>query len=263
MKSGVHMSLKSYISQKVGLTDVDINFQRIYNLGFQAQRFVDSNKERKTILEVIKPYTHVNYQRLKFLWNISEKVAVGKTPGAFVETGVWKGGCAGILSYISKKYDYNNGLYFFDSFEGLPQPTSEDGKDAKTFALGEIEGELKSINKVQAEENYIKELLFNKLEIDHSKVNIVKGWFQDTLPVYKKVIGGIAVLRLDGDWYKSTKVALENLYDLVIPSGYIIIDDYYFWDGCKKAVDEFIVKNRLQVEIKKQDASGAYFIKQN
>lgn len=255
------MSIKSYLSQKIGFTDVDSNFQNIYNLGFEAQRLIDSNRERKTVLETIKPYTHVNYQRLKFLWNVAEKVAGSGIPGAFVETGVWRGGCAGILSYISKKYDYNNGLYFFDSFEGLPQPTSKDGKDAKTFAVGKTEGKLKSINKVQAEENYIKELLFNKLGIDTLKVNIVRGWFQDTLPVYKNVIGDIAILRLDGDWYESTKVALENLYGLVRPGGYVIIDDYYFWDGCKRAVEEFINNNKLKVEIKRQDASGAYFIK--
>lgn len=255
------MSIKSYLSQKIGFTDIDSNFQRIYNLGFQTQMLLDSNKERKAILEVIKPYTHVNYQRLKFLWDISEKVAISGISGAFVEAGAWRGGCAGILSYISKKYDYKNRLYFFDSFEGLPQPTPEDGKDAKTFADGKVEGELKSIEKVQAEESYIKELLFSKIGIDHSKVNIVKGWFQDTLPIYKNIIGDIVILRLDGDWYESTKVALENLYGLVKHGGYIIIDDYYFWDGCKKAVDEFIVKNKLQVEIKRQDASGAYFIK--
>ncbi len=255
------MSVKSNLSQKIGLTDVDSNFQKIYNFGFEAQRFLDNNKERKSILETIKPYTHVNYQRLRFLWNVAERVSVSEPPGAFVETGVWRGGCAGILSYISKKYHYKNGLYFFDSFEGLPQPTFEDGKDAETFAVGKTEGELKSINKVQAEENYIKELLFDRLVIDPSKVNIVKGWFQDTLPLYKNRIGDIAILRLDGDWYESTKVALENLYGLVRPGGYIIIDDYYFWDGCKKAVDEFIKDNELRVEIKRQDASGAYFIK--
>ncbi len=255
------MSIKSYIAQKVGFTDVGSNFQKIYNLGFETQRFLDNNKERKSILETIKPHTHVNYQRLKFLWEVAERVAVKGTPGAFVETGVWRGGCAGILSYISKEYDYKNGLYFFDSFEGLPQPTSEDGKDAETFAVGKNKGKLKSIKKVQAEENYIKELLFNKLEIDPSKVNIIKGWFQDTLPVYKDKIGDIAILRLDGDWYESTKASLENLYDLVRQGGYVIIDDFYFWDGCRKAVEEFIINNKLQVEIQRQDASGAYFIK--
>ena len=71
---------------------------------------------------------------------------------------------------ISKKYHYPNTLYFFDSFEGLPQPSIKDGRDAKIFANGESKGDLKSINKVKAEEGYIKELLFEKLEIDPTKV---------------------------------------------------------------------------------------------
>ena len=121
---------------------------------------------------------------------------------------------------ISKKYHYPNTLYFFDSFEGLPQPSIKDGRDAKIFANGESKGDLKSINKVKAEEGYIKELLFEKLEIDPTKVYIIKGWFQDTLAKNKNKIGKIAILRLDGDWYESTKVALENLYDLVVPGGY-------------------------------------------
>ena len=103
--------------------------------------------------------------------------------------------------------------------------------------------------------------MFIKLQIDESKVHLVKGWFQDTLPIYKKKIGKISILRLDGDWYESTKVALDNLYDCVVSGGYVVIDDYYFWDGCKKAVDDFILERKLQVTIRRQDASGAYFIK--
>ncbi|MDA1337825.1 MAG: class I SAM-dependent methyltransferase [bacterium] len=255
------MSLKSYLAYKIGFTDVDDNFQKFYNVSFEIQRFLDNNEERQSVLKVVRPYTHVNYARLKFLWKLAGKVSRNKINGAFVETGVWRGGCAGILAYISKKYNYQNKLYFFDSFEGLPQPSIKDGRDAKIFANGESKGDLKSIKKVKAEEGYIKELLFEKLEIDPTKVYIIKGWFQDTLAKNKNRIGKIAILRLDGDWYESTKVALENLYDLVVPGGYIIIDDYYFWDGCKKAVDEFISNNNLKVEIKRQDASGAYFIK--
>ena len=179
-----------------------------------------------------------------------------------METGVWRGGCAGILAYISKKYGYKNALYFFDSFEGLPQPTHEDGADARIFADKKIDGKMEAINKLIAPESYIKKLLFEKLQIEADKVNIVKGWFQDTLPAVKNKIGPISILRLDGDWYESTKVALENLYDQVEAGGMILIDDYYFWDGCRRAVDEFIVDRKLKVKMKKQDLDGTYFIKE-
>jgi hypothetical protein len=222
----------------------------------------DFNPERKSLLSKIENYTHVNYQRLKSLYDISEKVSIQKIPGSFVETGVWKGGCAGILSYVAKKYDYRNNLYFFDSFEGLPEPTEKDGSDAVKFAKGKKAGNLKSISKVAAGDEYIKDLLYHKLKIDQKKVHLVKGWFQDTLPTSSKEIKKIAILRLDGDWYESTKVVLDWLYDAVVPGGYVIIDDYYYWDGCKKAVQDFIKEKGLSVTIRRQDMSGAYFIKQ-
>lgn len=236
-------------------------FQYVYKLSFELQRYFDTNRERQEVLKILPPYTHVNYKRLQFLWDAAETCAQLGMKGSFVETGVWRGGCAGILSYIAKKYGYKNSLYFFDSFEGLPQPSKKDGLDAVKFAGNINMGQLKSINKISADETYLQELLFHKLGIDPTKINIVKGWFQNTLPIYKKKIPSIAILRLDGDWYESTKIALNNLYGLVICGGYVIIDDYYFWDGCRKAVDEFIKENNLTVVIKKQDTSGAYFIK--
>ena len=255
------MSLKSYLFIKSGLSDADYRFEKIIKLSFDIQRLFDTNGERRSFLKKIRGFTHVNYQRLKVLWDLANEYAKNKKPGAFVEAGVWRGGCAGILSHISKKYGYKNRLFFFDSFEGLPQPSSKDGKNAEIFADKNNKGVLRSIKKLIAEDIYIKSLLFDILKIDKSKVKIVKGWFQKTLPKYKKITGPIGILRLDGDWYESTKVCLENLYDLVLPGGYIIIDDYYFWDGCKKAVDEFVKTNNLGVKILPQDTSGAYFIK--
>lgn len=257
------MSLQSYLLLKFGFNDIDERFEKVNKLLFDIQNTFDTNKERRTLLKEIKEHTHVNYARLKGLWDIATEYCKNKGKGSFVETGVWRGGCAGILSHISKKYGYKNKLYFFDSFEGLPEPVAKDGADAKKFADGNMNGQLKSIKKLIADESYIKNLLFKKLEIDKSRVKIVKGWFQKTLPRYKLTIGPIGILRLDGDWYESTKVCLENLYDLVEPGGYIIIDDYYYWDGCKKATDEFIKLRNLDVEIIPQDTSGVYFIKSN
>lgn len=256
------MSLKSYILNQLGHQDIDRSFSRIYHLSFKLQQFFDFNSERKQLLSKVENYTHVNYQRLRALYDIAEKVSEQKMPGSFVETGVWRGGCAGILAYVAKKHKYHNNLYFFDSFEGLPEPSEKDGKDAMEFAIGKKSGALKSIAKVEAGDEYIKELLFEHLNIDKAKVYLVKGWFQNTLPTTSKKLKKIAILRLDGDWYDSTKIVLDWLYDSVVPGGYIIIDDYYYWDGCKQAIQDFIKERGLSVKIYRQDVSGAYFIKQ-
>ena len=92
-------------------------------------------------------------------------------------------------------------------------------------------------------------------------VIIVKGWFQDTLILNQIRIGPIALLRIDGDWYESTKVCLECLFDNVANGGYVIIDDYGFFPGCRKAVDEFLASRGLKVQFIPVDYSRVYFKK--
>lgn len=90
---------------------------------------------------------------------------------------------------------------------------------------------------------------------------IIKGWFSETLPRFKPD-EPIAILRLDGDWYKSTMECLENLYQYVAPGGIIIIDDYYVWDGCTKAVHNFLSKNQITDRIFSTEHNVCYIVKQ-
>jgi hypothetical protein len=89
-----------------------------------------------------------------------------------------------------------------------------------------------------------------------------EGWFQETLPVCKDQIEKIAILRLDADWYASTKICLEFLYDKVVPGGFVIIDDYGTYEGCKKAVDEFREKQRITAFMVHVNHDCRYWIKQ-
>ncbi|MEW6558372.1 MAG: TylF/MycF/NovP-related O-methyltransferase, partial [Elusimicrobiota bacterium] len=88
-----------------------------------------------------------------------------------------------------------------------------------------------------------------------------KGWFQETLPKAKSRIENIAILRVDCDWYESVRCCLDNLYDNLITGGYLIIDDYGHWEGCKKAVDEFLEKRKIKVRLNKIDYTGVWFQK--
>ena len=88
---------------------------------------------------------------------------------------------------------------------------------------------------------------------------MVKRFFQDTLP--HSEIQHIALLHLDGDWYDSTRVCLEQLYDKVSPGGVIQIDDYGHWAGARKALHEFFDQRRIQVDLKYLDYTGRQFIK--
>jgi len=68
---------------------------------------------------------------------------------------------------------------------------------------------------------------------------------------------------MDGDWYDSTKTILDNLYDQITPRGYVQVDDYGYWEGCKKAVDKFDTARGLNLSKQTIDACGISFTKPN
>jgi hypothetical protein len=92
-------------------------------------------------------------------------------------------------------------------------------------------------------------------------IHLIKGWFQDTLKPTKEIIGTIAVLRMDGDFYDSTKVVFEELYDQVVEGGVVIIDDYGRFQGCRRATEEFLAEKRIEAHLIYVENSIRYFVK--
>lgn len=203
-----------------------------------------------------------NYASLSMAYDLATMIEKDKVAGAIVECGVWRGGAAAVMGTVADRAKTNRKLWLFDSFEGMPAASKEDvGEDAKLLSKGAISGTLSSVGTNIASVDEVKALLFDNLGLKDDNITIVKGWFQDTLPLYRDRIGAIAILRIDGDWYESTKVCIESLYDNVVSAGYIIIDDYGFFPGCKKAVDDFLEHRRLKVQLIKTDYSRVYFKK--
>src|SRR5277367_6523138 len=153
-------------------------------------------------------------------------------PGCVVECGVWRGGMSGGMAQVlgaGRKY------FLFDSFEGLP-PAKED-VDGRAAVVWQSRTESPTYyNNCSAAEEEAEAAM--KLS-GATSFSLVKGWFNQTLPGFTPP-SEIAVLRLDGDWYDSTRVCLENLYPHVAPGAIVIVDDYYNWDGCTRAVNEFL-----------------------
>jgi O-methyltransferase len=206
-------------------------------------------KKTKLILTV-KPYTLLNYPKLSNLYELACRFEKAKIGGSFVECGVYNGGSAAIVAAAAKQ-NINRHVWLFDSWEGFPDPSGIDFNWHEEF-IPKKGGCLGSEEKV-------RELLFRRLQLDSTRVHLVKGWFADTLP--KKEIGTIALLHLDCDLYESVKFCLEQLYDNVIKGGCIVIDDYGYWEGCKEAVTEFIECRNLKVELIKVDDEAVYFYK--
>jgi len=173
------------------------------------------------------------------LFDIYSRVRHAGTAGDFVETGVWKGASGIYMRMLFDAVcDNSRHIYSLDSYEWLPPPDSnfqaDRGDRHSTY--------LKAAPSLKAGVDDVREyhLRFGINTTDPSrKVTLVKGWFENTAPALAQTIGPIAILRLDGDMYKSTWVVLQALYHKVAIGGYVIIDDYKL-PGCRKAVHDFL-----------------------
>jgi len=208
-----------------------------------------------------KRYTMTTPARCRHLWNACTEVLDSNIPGSFAECGVWKGGSSAIMALAIKNARQQRHLHLFDSFEGLPEPTDKDGKSAITYSGGRNQGKLKTVNQCVAGVDEVRHLMFNQLKANHSLVHFHVGWFQSVIPVTANELGPIALLRLDGDWYDSTKICLEYLYPLLSHRGIVILDDYLCWEGCRKATDEYRSLNQINCPIRQIDKEAVFWVK--
>ena len=240
-----------------------------YEIGYEFE------KEANEAIKVVRKNTMLPYVNLITLYEQIFFCEKNRIKGDFVECGVWKGGAVGLMAIANLKHGFSRRhLHLFDSFEGICAPNEDlDGERAikevkqnlgiKALTKGELIplkgfydqfGGPGNINECQ---NLIDKII--KYPSDF--VHYYKGWFQDTLPIKSNDIEKIAILRLDGDWYESTKVCLEYLFDKVVSGGFIIIDDYGLYKGCKKAVDEYLEKNRMRYYLNYSSWACRYIIK--
>jgi hypothetical protein len=215
------------------------------------------SRELSEIFSVISPYTMLSIARLEALLNGAKQVCNENIPGHFVECGVAGGGSSALLAWAIKKFSRQPRVLFcFDTFCGMPKPGKEDThKGIPAYATGWGQGTCAAPVESLLE-------ISEKLDV-RSIVKPVIGLFQKTLPVFKNEIGNISLLHLDGDWYDSTKTILNNLYESASPNAYMQVDDYGHWEGCKKAIDEILLKKINNLKINPIDSTGICFRKRN
>ncbi len=206
-------------------------------------------------------YTMTNPTRCRILWDLSREVLSRNVPGGFVECGVWKGGSSAVMGLAIRRARQARDLHLFDSFEGLPEPTAADGEAAKEYSGGRNSGALVSVNQCKAGLDEVKGFLLGLLKLDPARTHFHVGWFQETLPTTAPAIGPIALLRLDGDWYESTRLCLEHLYPRLSPGGVVILDDYSAWSGCRKATDEYRAAHSIRAPLTPMDSIAVYWMK--
>lgn len=223
--------------------------------------------------ERVRPYTMLSQARLYSLFRQAVYCEENGITGAFVECGVWKGGAVALMAMANLTYGKTRrDIHLFDAFDNICEPDQAvDGERAvaetqKWAKKGNANGRLVPLDGFYdqfggagtLEGN--RELLENNVGYEAVRLHFHKGWFQDTLPADAKDIDKIAILRIDGDWYASTKVCLDFLFEKVVRGGFIIIDDYGAYEGCRKAVDEFFAARNLHLFMNQIDNEAIYFI---
>lgn len=168
--------------------------------------------------------------------------------GDFVECGVWRGGHSILAKKILELNNSNKKVWMFDTFSGMTEPTEVDKKfSSKDKAIKKY---TETLNNDFSRWCYssIEEVKDNckKASLNLTGINFIKGDILDKLE-NTKLPNKISFLRLDTDWYESTKKELEYLYPLLVKHGVITIDDYGSWEGSKKAVDEYFLKNNIHL----------------
>lgn len=225
-----------------------------------------NTKPRELYINKCDKFTMTSRFRMQLLWDLIEKELDNDYP--LLEAGVYRGGSCMLMAYALNEFNKKNDIYMLDTFRGMTRPEPIDTKAHKgnTYDKRWTDNQEKdSDNKPYTDWCYapLKQVKDNmKTTNFNNKVFYIEGDVVDTVPKGTDKIDKISILRLDTDFYKSTKHLMDNLFHKVVDGGYVIFDDYNCWKGSKKAVDEYFKKNGLDIDkIKTCDHSCSYYKK--
>lgn len=230
--------------------------ERPSNNNYTLDSALDSQQEFHEIVEKVRPFSLLSEARLHNLYTKAKEICINDLPGHFVECGTYRGGAAAMLGTVIQRYSSQpRKVYAFDTFEGMPEPAEIDKHqnipaNQTGFGVGTLKAPIaENIGKICQ--------LLNVQGI----VIPVQGLFAQTLPIYKAMIGNIALLHADGDWYESTMDIFNHLYASVVANGIIQVDDYGHWEGCRQAVHDFEAAQGVTFNLNPIDYTGVWFTK--
>jgi len=220
----------------------------------------DFDEDTMSLVEYVLPFTMTSPERIFALRKSVEYVVKNEVPGDIVECGVWKGGSMMAVAKTLIELNESRTLHLFDTFDGMTAPQGIDRDLYGQSAAAQLAVEDKDSSTVWAY-SPLEEVQRNlaSVEYDPSKLVFVKGRVEETIPA--QAPSQISILRLDTDWYESTYHELVHLYPRLSVGGVLIIDDYGFWEGARKAVDRYIEENRLKLLLNRIDRDGRVAIK--
>jgi O-methyltransferase len=225
-----------------------------------AQALADVPDADRQIIQRVSPFTMTSLERRASLLGAVDHIVKHRIEGDIVECGVWRGGSMmAIALALMARGDTSRHLYLYDTFEGMSEPTEHDKALSGELAQQQLErtdrehplwavAGLEDVKANLASTGYPAE-----------RIHYVQGKVEDTIPA--TLPQRIALLRLDTDWYESTRHELQHLYPLLAKHGPLIIDDYGHWQGARQAVDEYFANAAEPVFLHRVDYTARLHIK--
>ena len=225
-------------------------------------RFPEVDSDTLARISAVETMTMTSPERVLALCDGVTHVVKNQIPGAIVECGVWRGGSMfAAASQLQSLNAQDRELWLYDTFEGMSSPTIIDrdlsGQTA-TQLLDEQDPENANSVWCKAGLEEVKQNL-RQTGYDPQRIHYVEGKVEETLKHH--LPNQIALLRLDTDWYESTRCEMENLFPRLSNHGVLIIDDYGHWSGCRQAVDEYFRDNKISMFLHRIDYTGRIGIK--
>ncbi|MBV8801291.1 MAG: class I SAM-dependent methyltransferase [Alphaproteobacteria bacterium] len=197
-----------------------------------AVRDIAADAEFLSLFELCKPCTMTPIERMYALYKGVEYIVARNIPGDVVECGVWRGGSSILAALALQKFgDRSRKVYMFDTFDGMTAPSAKDRRFDGTAATDIFEDVKACASLEDVKANICR------AGVPEGRFVFVQGPVEDTIPSAGPRT--VSLLRLDTDWYESTKHELHHLYPQLSDGGVLIIDDYGHWEGARKAVDEY------------------------
>jgi O-methyltransferase len=217
----------------------------VFNIKWYEKHFPDMPYEDAVLIHRFDHLTLTGSVRQASLLQAIRYLNDRAIGGDIVECGVWRGGVMLLAKALCEGSPLSRNFYLFDTFAGMSEPTDADITRDGRSAVGLYDQYRKPTHSewCYASLEDVRENFRTNGLLD-SSVMFVKGKVEETLRDPKNLPKSIALLRLDTDFYESTKTELEVLYPRLVPGGVLIIDDYGHWQGARKATDEYFQGSR-------------------
>jgi hypothetical protein len=207
---------------------------------------IEADKKIIKFINISSKYSMTGSERMYLLSQAILNAKEKRLCGDFVECGVWRGGNIVLYKLLNDFYNLNKAIFAYDTFEGMTEPEEIDmdfyGNSAKKHLLTSLKSENLENTHCFSTIDSVKKNILEHTNLKN--INFIIGPVEKTLLIKKNLPKKISVLRLDTDWYSSTKIELEILYPRLVKGGVLIIDDYGTWYGSKKATDEYFFQKK-------------------